>query len=119
MERKARVSTPILDRHGKIGPFFFKEAFLILVIFITSWCLFLILGSFIYIPPSIFFGTLASILLLVSLLRLFFIKRIDSPWYIHHWVASVFIQPKRFTPHAFPYTKERIVFLKRRANQQA
>ncbi|MHB9148220.1 MAG: hypothetical protein ACYC2U_07595 [Candidatus Amoebophilus sp.] len=50
MERKSRLSTHILDRHGKVGPFFFKEAWMMVTVFIASCAIILVIGGFVYIP---------------------------------------------------------------------
>jgi hypothetical protein len=118
MERRRRLSTPILERHGKIGPFFFKEAWLMLTIFIATGCGLLIVGSFVYIPPVTLIGSLSAILLVLSLARSLFIKKIDSPWYIHAWMAHAFFSPQRILAHPFPFQGEKIDFLPRTKNRE-
>ncbi|MHB9146891.1 MAG: hypothetical protein ACYC2U_00240 [Candidatus Amoebophilus sp.] len=114
MERKSRLSTSILDRHGKVGPFFFKEAWMMVTVFIASCAIILVIGGFVYIPFKLILYTLGSIITILILIRFRFVKRINSPWYMHKWAAHAFFSPKRVVVHTFPFKEEKMVFIKRR-----
>ena len=93
MKSKLR-STRILDHHGKIGPFFFKE---FLVVFLGCAGLFflvLLCSLFIEIPSSLLLLVPGSFLLVVSLIRFVLIRKVTSPWYLHKWVANRWLKPK-------------------------
>ena len=90
-------SASILDHHGKIGPFFFKE---FLFVFLGCACLFfavllvsvfvVIKGILLLLIPGLFLG-------LVGLLRFLLARHITSPWYLHKWVAARFLRPKHLS----------------------
>jgi hypothetical protein len=113
MERKSRLSTPILDRHGKIGPFFVKEALLLLSVILSLCTLVVMVRGFLEIRFWVFLVSLSSCLLALSIVRFFFIKKIDSPWYIHRWIARKFISPKYIVGHLFPLLEKKKVIKKR------
>ena len=105
------MSTRVLDRHGRIGPFFFKE-----FLFVTLGCAilyFLILEVSLFVPlkKSLLIVLPASFLTLVSLVRFIFIKKVDSPWYIHKWVAYRFLMPQSIEANSFPRKKIKLCML--------
>ena len=91
---KKLLSTRILDHHGKIGPFFFKE-FLFVFLACTS-LFFLVLGAslFMDIPSSLLLLVPGTFLLVVSLIRFVLIRKAASPWYLHKWIANRWLKPK-------------------------
>lgn len=112
MDRKRRISTPILEMHGKIGPLFFKEILLLFVLSSSLFFILLILGNLIYIPFLVHIGISTSILIIFGIIRLVFIKRIDSPWYIHKWIANTFIISKRLKGGIFSPKEQELIFVK-------
>ena len=95
MEKGALLTTKILDSHGKIGPFFFKE---FIFVFLGCTALFfsvLLLSLLMPVKGILLIGLPAAFLLLISLVRFLVIKKIDTPWYIHKWIAYRFIRPQR------------------------
>ena len=93
-KHKELLSTRILDHHGKIGPFFFKE-FLFVFLACTS-LFFLVLGAslFMEIPSSLLLLVPGAFLFVVSLIRFVLIRKAASPWYLHKWVATRWLKPK-------------------------
>ena len=91
------LSASILDDHGKIGPFFFKE---FLFVFLGCAGLFfavLLLSVFVVINGILLLLIPGIFLALVGLVRFLLAKRITSPWYLHKWVAYRFLRPKHLT----------------------
>lgn len=87
-------TTSILDSHGKIGPFFLKEALVIgFVLFVLGFTM-MILGSYFQIRSIVVFMVPFSFLSLVTISRYFFTKELTSPWYIQNWIALRLIWPK-------------------------
>lgn len=88
------LSAKILDHHGKIGPFFFKE---FLFVFLGCACLFfsvLLLSVFVVVSGIMLLLVPGVFLVFVGLIRFLLSKRITSPWYLHKWVCAHFIKPK-------------------------
>jgi hypothetical protein len=90
------LTTRVLDEHGKIGPFFFKESLFLfagtillffIMIYVDSLLHLKRIGFLLIVIPS-------SFLIVVSVIRFFFIKKIESPWYIHKWAANQFLYPR-------------------------
>lgn len=48
----------------------------------------LLLSLFMSAQGSLLIGLPAAFLLLISLVRFLVIKKIDTPWYIHQWIAT-------------------------------
>ncbi|NEJ84035.1 hypothetical protein GR268_47215, partial [Rhizobium leguminosarum] len=94
MEKGKFLSTPILDMPGEIGPFFFKEAFFIFLGCVLLFLFMLIVALFVQISGFMLAAVPGTFVLVMSLLRFVFIKKIDSPWYIHKWIAYRFLIPK-------------------------
>ena len=93
MRRKLR-STRLLDHHGMIGPFFFKE---FLVVFLGCAGLFfsvLLLSLFVEVHSSLLLLVPGVFLLTVSLIRFVLIRNVASPWYLHKWIAHRWLKPK-------------------------
>jgi len=100
-ENNKLLSTSILDHHGKIGPFFFKE---FLFVFLGCACLFffvLLLSIFMQIKGILLLLIPGTFLLLVSLIRFLLAKKISSPWYIHKWVSRQFLRPEHILADTF------------------
>jgi hypothetical protein len=111
MEKGKMMSTRVLDKHGRIGPFFFKE-----FLFVTVGCAilyFVILEVSLFVPlkKSLLIVLPLSCLALVSLLRFVFIKKVDSPWYIHKWVAYRFLVPQHIKADSFARKKFKLCLL--------
>lgn len=88
------LSTPLLDQHGKIGPFFFKE-----FIFVFLGCAFLfffvlLLSIVMAIQGILLLLIPGTFLVLIGLTRFLLAKKVSSPWYIHQWVSEQFLRPK-------------------------
>lgn len=94
MERRAQLSTRILDYHGKIGPFFFKEFLFVFLGCTTLVLLMVVLSLLMEISISLFVVVPGSLLGVMGLIRFFLAKRISSPWYIQKWIAQHFLRPK-------------------------
>jgi len=94
MKKGALLTTKILDSHGKIGPFFFKEFIFVFLGCTSLFFAVLLFSLFMPVPGILLIGLPAAFLLLISLVRLLVIKKIDSPWYIHQWIARRFIRPR-------------------------
>jgi hypothetical protein len=111
MEKGQLLSTRILDTHGKIGPFFFKEFLFVFLGFSLLFFSILVIDLFIHVKRSLLLGIPGTFLLLISLLRWVFIKKIDSPWYIHKWVAYRFFKPKSIIADSLSLHQNKICFL--------
>jgi hypothetical protein len=101
MEKGQLRATPLLDTHGRIGPFFFKEFFVILLGVSFLFFAVLIVDLFTPVRKSLPILVPSSFLIIVAAIRLFFIKKIDSPWYMHTWVAYRFLWPKSIKADSF------------------
>lgn len=88
------LSTRILDYHGKIGPFFFKEFLFVFLGCASLFFLVLLLSLFVHIKGILLLLIPGTFLLIVSVVRFVFIKRVTSPWYIHKWVSQRWLRPK-------------------------
>ena len=107
------LSTRILDNHGRIGPFFFKE---FLVVFLGVVLLFVgvvVLDLFIPVKRILFIAVPGSFLVLISLVRLVFIKKIDSPWYIHKWMAGYWLKPTSIKSNFMYKRTKKLCFLQK------
>ena len=105
------LSTRILDTHGRIGPFFFKE---FLVVFLGVVLLFfgiVFLDLFIPVKRILFIAVPGSFLILISLVRFVFIKKIDSPWYIHKWIAGYWLKPNSIKADSITNRHQKLCFL--------
>jgi hypothetical protein len=101
-ENNKLLSTSILDHHGKIGPFFFKE---FLFVFLGCACLFflvLLLSIFTHVKGILLLLIPGAFLLLVGVTRFLLAKKVSSPWYIHKWVSQQFLRPKHILANSFP-----------------
>jgi hypothetical protein len=105
------LSTPILDMPGEIGPFFFKEAFFIFLGCVLLFLFMLIVSLFTQVSGLMLASVPGSFIVLMSLVRFVFIKKIDSSWYIHKWIAYRFLMPKNIRATSFPYKPFRLCFL--------
>lgn len=118
MNRKRRISTPILEMHGKIGPFFFKEVLLLFVLSSSLFFILLILGTLFYIPFLVHIGIPISILIIFGMIRFVFVRRIDTPWYIHKWIANTFIISKRLKGGIFTPKEQGFIFVKQKKSSR-
>jgi len=87
-------STSILDHHGKIGPFFFKEFIFVFLSCATLFFSVLLLSVFMYIKGILLLLIPGTFLIFVGLVRFVLAKRINSPWYMHQWVSRRFLRPR-------------------------
>ena len=101
-EKYQLLSTRILDYHGKIGPFFFKEFLFVFLGCASLFFLVLLISLFMHIKGILLPFIPGTFLLIVSLLRFVFIKKVTSPWYLHKWVSQRFLRPKHILADTLP-----------------
>ena len=111
-ENNKLLSTSILDHHGKIGPFFFKEFIFVFLGCASLFFLVLLLSVFMYIKGILLLLIPGTFLLLIGLTRVLLAKKISSPWYIHKWFSQRFLRPKHiladnFSNRSYPKEKDR------------
>ena len=110
------LTTRVLNQHGKIGPFFFKE---FIFVFLGTSCLFflvLLLSIFVQIRGILLLLIPGAFLAIAGSIRLVFSKQVETPWYIHHWIALRGLQPRHIAPDQLLYKKHT---LPTRPNKQA
>ena len=100
-DRNKLPSARLLDRHGKIGPFFFKEFLFVFLMCTSLFFLVLLASLFMEIPSSLLLLVPGAFLLLVSLIRFVFVRKAASPWYLHKWVANRLFKPKHIRADVF------------------
>jgi hypothetical protein len=93
MEKGKLLTTRLLDTHGKIGPFFFKEFLVVFLGCASLYFLVLFVSLFIPLKGILVLGVPGVFLLLVSLVRIICTRKIDSPWHVHRWFLYRFLQP--------------------------
>ena len=93
-EKEKLLSTRILDHHGKIGPFFFKEFLVVFLACVNLFFMVLLLSLFIDMNSSLLLVVPSAFLLFVGLIRFLIIQKVTSPWYLHKWVANRWLKPK-------------------------
>jgi hypothetical protein len=99
------LSTHILDHHGKIGPFFFKEFIFVFLGCTTLFFLVLLLSLFIHIKGILLLLIPSTFLILIGVIRLTLAKRVASPWYMHKWVSQRILRPKHILANTLPGSK--------------
>ena len=93
-EKDKLLTTRILDHHGKIGPFFFKEFLVVFLACVSLFFMVLLLSLFIEMHSSLLLGIPSAFLLFAGLIRFVIIQKVTSPWYLHKWVANRWLKPK-------------------------
>ena len=90
---KKLINTKILEKHGKIGPFFYKEFLFIVLgaamLFNIAILLNLIIDfhkSYAFIGPVLF--------AVIAAVWRFFNKDTSNPWHIYELMSYYFFQPK-------------------------
>ena len=107
-ENNKLLSTRILDYHGKIGPFFFKEFLFVFLGCASLFFLVLLISLFIPNKGILLILIPGIFLLLVSVIRFVLIKRVTSPWYIHKWVSQRFLRPKHILADSTNTSKKKL-----------
>jgi hypothetical protein len=93
-EKDKLLTTRILDHHGKIGPFFFKEFLFVFLVCVSLFFMVLLLSLFIEMNSSLLLVVPSAFLLFVGIIRFLIILKVTSPWYLHKWVANQWLKPK-------------------------
>ena len=93
-EKDKLLTTRILDHHGKIGPFFFKEFLVVFLVCVSLFFIVLLLSLFIEVNSSLLLGAPTAFLIFVGLIRFLIIQKVTSPWYLHKWVANRWLKPQ-------------------------
>ena len=92
-EKDKLLSTRILDHHGKIGPFFFKEFLVVFLACVSLFFMVLLLSLFIEMNSSLLLGIPSAFLLFAGLIRFVIIQKVTSPWYLYKWMAIRAVNP--------------------------
>ena len=92
-EKEKLLSTRILDHHGKIGPFFFKEFLVVFLACVNLFFMVLLLSLFIEMHSSLLLVVPSAFLLFAGLIRFVIIQKITSPCYLHKWMAIRAVNP--------------------------
>ena len=93
LEKDKLLSTRILDHHGKIGPFFFKEFLVVFLACVNLFFMVLLLSLFIEMNSSLLLVVPSAFLLFAGLIRFVIIQKITSPCYLHKWMAIRAVNP--------------------------
>lgn len=107
-ERDKLPSTRILDYHGKIGPFLFKEFLVVFLGCASLFFLVLLMSLFISIQGILLLLIPGVFLLLMSVIRFVLVKRVTSPWYIHKWLSRRFFRARHILANHVQTSKKKL-----------